>query len=74
MTSMHGVLPPNVIASGTGLLSRYAFTLGQGPSGVPLRTISAPVINNRSLYVDPRRHCYRYRHEEKYPPLVPGLG
>jgi aminomethyltransferase len=37
---------------------------------VPLRTVSAPVFDNRSLFVDPRRHCYSYRADEVFPPLV----
>lgn len=45
-----------------------AFTAGPGS----IRTVSAPVINNRSLYVDPRRHSYRYRHDEIFPPVLPG--
>jgi aminomethyltransferase len=38
--------------------------------GVPIRTASAPLLNNRSLYVNPQRHSYATRHEEGYPPLV----
>lgn len=36
----------------------------------PLRTVSAPLINNRSLYVSPQRHSYRERDESKMPPFV----
>jgi aminomethyltransferase len=38
--------------------------------GLPIRTASAPLLNNRSLYVNPQRHSYATRHEESYPPLV----
>jgi glycine cleavage system aminomethyltransferase T len=31
--------------------------------GTPLHTIAPPLIDNQSLYVDPRRHAYRARHE-----------
>jgi glycine cleavage system aminomethyltransferase T len=40
----------------------------EGP--VPARILSAPAINNRSLYVDPQRHAYATRGEDKFPPLV----
>lgn len=48
------------------------FLVHHGSESVPLRTLSAPVINNRSLYVDPRRHSARYRDDEVFPPLVSG--
>ncbi len=38
--------------------------------GVALRTISAPAINNRSLYVDPQRHSYATRHGDRFPSLL----
>lgn len=37
---------------------------------LPLRTVSAPLLNNRSLYVSPQRHDYRGRDESKMPPFV----
>lgn len=37
---------------------------------VPLSTISAPALNNRSLYVNPQNHSYFTRDEEQHPPLV----
>jgi glycine cleavage system aminomethyltransferase T len=41
------------------------------PAGAaPLRTLSAPALNNRSLYVDPQRHSYATRHLETFSPLV----
>lgn len=36
----------------------------------PARTLSAPAINNRSLYVDPQRHTYAGRGENAFPPLA----
>lgn len=35
-----------------------------------LRTLAPPLIDNRSLYVDPRRHAYRTRDEIAFGPLV----
>ena len=37
---------------------------------VPIETRSAPLLHNRSLFVDPRRHRYATRTEEDFPPLV----
>ena len=39
-------------------------------STVKLRTVSPPMIDNRSLFVDPRKHAYRSRAEHAFPPLV----
>jgi glycine cleavage system aminomethyltransferase T len=38
--------------------------------GAPVRTASAPAINNRSVYVDPQRHSWATRDREAFPPLV----
>jgi len=46
-----------------------AFAATRGESRVPLRTLSAPPINNRSLYVDPQRHNYRTRETDIFPPV-----
>lgn len=40
---------------------------------VALRTLSAPAINNRSLYVDPQRHSYLTRDQDSFPPLLAQL-
>jgi glycine cleavage system aminomethyltransferase T len=41
------------------------------PAGAaPLRTLSAPALTNRSLFVDPQRHGYATRDSEAFPPLV----
>lgn len=62
---------------GQALLHRHVahagidhFLVHHGDMSIPLRTLSAPVINNRSLYVDPRRHSVRYRDDDVFPPLV----
>jgi glycine cleavage system aminomethyltransferase T len=44
------------------------FRVGAGPATV--RTVSPPVINNRSLYVHPQRHSYRTRELQNLPPLL----
>ncbi len=38
----------------------------------PARIISAPAINNRSLFVDPQRHTYAGRGEKVFPSLIHG--
>jgi len=38
-------------------------------SGASTRVISAPAVNNRSLYVDPQRHSYGTRSEHVFPPI-----
>ncbi|MBV8760402.1 MAG: aminomethyltransferase family protein [Deltaproteobacteria bacterium] len=43
-----------------------AYTSGDSP----LRTLAAPALNNRSLYVNAQKHSYHTRHEAKFPPLV----
>jgi aminomethyltransferase len=45
------------------------FTAGS-VSGPRLRTIIPPVLNNRSLYVNPQRHSFRTRSEVTYPELL----
>jgi glycine cleavage system T protein (aminomethyltransferase) len=47
------------------------FTVARGSSAIPLRSLSAPPINNRSLYVDPQRHSYLTRDRDLFPPLGP---
>ena len=36
---------------------------------VPLRTVSPPVIRNRSLFIDPQQHSARTRQNDRFPPL-----
>jgi glycine cleavage system aminomethyltransferase T len=37
---------------------------------VALRTQTAPLLDNRSLHVDPHRHSHRTREQDAFPPLV----
>lgn len=40
--------------------------------GVRVRTMAPPLIDNRSLYVDPRRHSFQTVDEIAFPPLLRG--
>jgi aminomethyltransferase len=40
--------------------------------GHRVRTMAPPLVDNRSLYVDPRRHSWRTADEIVFPPLVRG--
>jgi glycine cleavage system aminomethyltransferase T len=45
--------------------------IAQTPAGpAPIRTLSAPAVNNRSLYVDPQRHSYATRDGDAFLPPV----
>lgn len=46
-------------------------TLRVGDDDVSARSVSPPVINNRSLYVNPQVHSYSSREADDFPPLVP---
>lgn len=46
------------------------FTAGPSPNGPRLRTFLPPVINNRSLYVNPQRHSFKTRSEDTFPHLL----
>jgi glycine cleavage system aminomethyltransferase T len=48
---------PAICVSGSGI-------------GAPARILSAPAINNRSLFVDPQRHTYAGRGENAFPSLI----
>lgn len=37
---------------------------------IPILTVSPPIINNRSLYVNPQKHNYATRAKHDFPPLV----
>lgn len=37
-----------------------------GAGGATLRTLAPPLVDNQSLYVDPRRHTYRARDEVRF--------
>lgn len=40
--------------------------------GARVKTMAPPLVDNRSLYVDPRRHSWRTADEVVFPPLVRG--
>lgn len=42
-------------------------------TGAQARILSAPAINNRSLFVDPQRHTYAGRGENAFPSLIHSL-
>ncbi|MBW1755593.1 MAG: aminomethyltransferase family protein [Deltaproteobacteria bacterium] len=46
-----------------------AFFVPTSNSGRPIRTVSSPLLFNRSLLVDPHRHTYATRDETSDPPL-----
>lgn len=48
----------------------HAGLTGLSVAGVAAQTLSAPSINNRSLYVEPQRHSYASRKTDIFPPLV----
>ena len=69
------------LSSGTWIASAlidprlvYAgITLATG-TGVALRTVAPPFVDNQSLYVDPRRHTFRARDEVRFgPPALAGV-
>lgn len=39
-------------------------------AGIPILTVSPPVINNRSIYVNAQKHSYATRETHAFPPLV----
>jgi glycine cleavage system aminomethyltransferase T len=41
-----------------------------GAGKVPIETRSPPLLNNRSLHVDPHRHSHQTRAADQFPPLV----
>jgi len=45
-------------------------TLRVGPERTSARTVSPPVLQNRSLYVNPQVHSYASREEDEFPSLV----
>lgn len=40
--------------------------------GRELRTEAPPLVQSRSIFIDPRRHVYAHRDEDEFPPIVPG--
>lgn len=63
---------------GVALLDRelaYPWIAGfHDAGGLELRTEAPPLLQNRSLFVDPKRHVYAFRKDdsEEFPPIVPG--
>jgi len=55
-----------ILGCAVGHAGPTGFTCG----GTAVRTISAPAVNNRSLYVDPQRHSWATRETTTFPPLV----
>lgn len=47
-----------------------AYAIAHGGTRVPIETLAAPAINNRSLYVNPQQHSYHTRDEVQYPPVA----
>jgi aminomethyltransferase len=47
-----------------------AYAAERGEARTRLRTLAAPALNNRSLYVNPQLHSYQTRGEVQFPPLV----
>jgi hypothetical protein len=43
---------------------------GESQTRVFIQTVSPPVINNRSLYVNPQKHSYTTRSSHTFPALV----
>lgn len=48
------------------------FFVRDGDFTLPIRTVASPLLLNRSLLVDPRRHSYSTREDAAHPPLWPG--
>ncbi len=49
-----------------------AFEVAHAGARVPVRTTAPPLVNNQSLYVDPRRHSFREVDEVAFEPLTRG--
>ena len=47
-----------------------AFTVLHAADAVPARSMTPPVLNNRSLFVSPQLHTYATRAEVAMPPLA----
>lgn len=46
------------------------FEVQDGAETVKIRTSTPPLLNNRSLHVDPHRHSFRTRGADTFPPIV----
>jgi glycine cleavage system aminomethyltransferase T len=47
-----------------------AATAGDSARRVALTTVSPPVVDNRSLYINPQRHAYATRARDIFPPIA----
>jgi glycine cleavage system aminomethyltransferase T len=47
-----------------------AYTVEADGQAIPIRTVSPPVLNNRSLYVNAQKHSYATRSNHSFPPIV----
>lgn len=47
-----------------------AYAITHGDARVPIETLAAPALNNRSLYINPQQHSYHTRAEVQYPPIA----
>lgn len=72
-----GYVVPCGVYAALALLERpYAcagisgFTVETAAGRVPIRTVSPPLLNNRSVYVNPQHHRYATRHELALPRLA----
>ena len=55
---------------GVAGIDRFAVKRAAGGDPVSIRTVSPPVLNNRSLYVNSQRHAYATRDRDKMPPIA----
>jgi glycine cleavage system aminomethyltransferase T len=46
-----------------------SYAVAHAGASVPVRTVSAPFVNNRSLFVNPQRHAFARRAEIAFPEL-----
>lgn len=51
-------------------IDSYRVMISESGSSIPMLTVSPPVINNRSLYVNPQKHSYAARETYGFPPFV----
>lgn len=43
---------------------------GDGAAPIPLTTVSPPVLDNRSMYINPQRHAYATRGRDAFPKIA----
>lgn len=73
-----GASPLAGVHIGAALLDRPLYHAGidvytTGPEGgerAPIATVSPPVLNNRSLYINPQRHAYATRARDTFPAIT----